>query len=313
LKEVKKMSDCKDNVNGCKLHQFQRNSYFYGKLMTVRDFEDEQSYMNEKRHLLNRSIHGAGIVCGFENVSVSAPDGGEVSILFQTGGVALDCCGREIVVPDGSVKKVINEKTGSALTKTEVTTPLYIYLEYKPCYGEMVHAASNPSSCDETCCPNRIIEDFEVIASQNAPETATVQCPELADAANSEAAKEKIKEWLKNAAKSCPECDSPRVFLKAIKSDLSLDPDETKKFTTYIPGNKNLFDLLTCHVANFDNPHKTTAEEVGALASIDGVSNPGGDVDLIEANSIKITPDKNAKKITIGETHSGTAGNPHNT
>jgi hypothetical protein len=40
----------------CGPRQFKRNNYFYGKLMTVRDFEDEQEYFNSRRYLLQRPI-----------------------------------------------------------------------------------------------------------------------------------------------------------------------------------------------------------------------------------------------------------------
>ena len=44
----------------------ERNNYYYGKLMTVRDFLDEQRYFNEKRWLINRMISGWGVVCGLK-------------------------------------------------------------------------------------------------------------------------------------------------------------------------------------------------------------------------------------------------------
>ena len=84
------MSNGQNNNKGCNLHQFQRNNYFYGKLMTVRDFEDEQSYLNEKRHLLNRLIHSSGIVCGFELGDPLSSPNDEVEIRFIKGGVVLD-------------------------------------------------------------------------------------------------------------------------------------------------------------------------------------------------------------------------------
>ncbi len=56
-----------------------------------------------------------------------------------------------------------------------------------------------------------------------------------------------------------------------------------------------------------------TAKQVGALASVDGVKNDGGDVDLQAGNTITVTPDQTNHRITIGETHSGTSGNPHST
>ena len=38
--------------------------------MTVRDFEAEQQYFDGKRYLINRLLHGTGIVCGFEKVEL---------------------------------------------------------------------------------------------------------------------------------------------------------------------------------------------------------------------------------------------------
>ena len=43
------------------------------------------------------------------------------------------------------------------------------------------------------------------------------------------------------------------------------------------------------------------------------MSNPGNNIDLIQANSIIITPNDAANTITIGENHSGLTNNPHNT
>ena len=62
------------------LHQFQRNKYFYGKLMTVRDFELEQEYFNGKRYLLNRLIHGKGLLYGFSDLELSPGGSDEVQI-----------------------------------------------------------------------------------------------------------------------------------------------------------------------------------------------------------------------------------------
>ena len=51
----------------------ERNRYFYGKLLTVRDFEVEQRYARQKSQLLNRLSFGAGVVCG---LGVTAVDEG---------------------------------------------------------------------------------------------------------------------------------------------------------------------------------------------------------------------------------------------
>ncbi|HEV8345121.1 MAG TPA: hypothetical protein VGQ16_01040 [Vicinamibacterales bacterium] len=49
------------------------------------------------------------------------------------------------------------------------------------------------------------------------------------------------------------------------------------------------------------------------IVSIDGVNNPGGNIDLIPANAVTLTPNNTNKTITIGESHSAISGNPHNT
>ncbi|HUW18011.1 MAG TPA: hypothetical protein VMW16_01765 [Sedimentisphaerales bacterium] len=58
-------------------------------------------------------------------------------------------------------------------------------------------------------------------------------------------------------------------------------------------------------------PYATYAANVG-LMSVDGVSNPGGNVDLLSQNAIAIAPNNTAKTITIGESHSPRKDNPHN-
>jgi hypothetical protein len=55
------------------------------------------------------------------------------------------------------------------------------------------------------------------------------------------------------------------------------------------------------------------AVAVQPLVSVGGVGNPGGNVDLMQASSITITPDATNRRITIGETHSARVDNPHAT
>lgn len=78
----------------------ERNRYFYGKLLTVRDFEVEQQYNRAKRELLNRVLQGAGVVCGF---GVTASD--DATLMIESG-LALDYQGREIVLPETIFRKL---------------------------------------------------------------------------------------------------------------------------------------------------------------------------------------------------------------
>lgn len=59
------------------------------------------------------------------------------------------------------------------------------------------------------------------------------------------------------------------------------------------------------HMGSTNNPHSTTAAQVKALVSVDGVSNDGGDIDLIAGTGITITPDNPNNRITITATGGG--------
>ena len=78
------------------LNAFVRNHFFYGKLMDVDQFEKEQSYGMAKRALMNRIVLGRGVVCGL-NV-VKDPELEDRILVLP--GVAIDDCGREIVIPE---------------------------------------------------------------------------------------------------------------------------------------------------------------------------------------------------------------------
>lgn len=145
----------------CPLHSFQRNNYFYGKLLTVRDFQTEQSYFNDKRYLNNRFVHGAGVLCGLH-----VEKDGDRGIMLKAGA-ALDCCGREIVVSE-DFKKKIKDVTDFPEEIPEDTT-LYLCLQYDECAREQVPVIDNPSSCQEVCEANRILEGFKLFIKEDVP------------------------------------------------------------------------------------------------------------------------------------------------
>ncbi len=79
---------------GCKLGL--RNNYFEGKRLTPDTFRVEQGYAIERRRLLNRAIHGWGVVYGFA-LKASARDQDQFSSVRVDSGLALDACGRELL------------------------------------------------------------------------------------------------------------------------------------------------------------------------------------------------------------------------
>lgn len=86
------MSDLPDWLRGMAAPR--RNHFFFGKMMGVAQFEQEQRYGLGQRWLINRLTLGAGILCGLEIDRV----GGALKIRIKPG-VAVDAIGREIVVP----------------------------------------------------------------------------------------------------------------------------------------------------------------------------------------------------------------------
>jgi hypothetical protein len=72
--------------------EFERTRFFFGKLLTAEDLEREQRYHIEKRWLLNRMLHGPGVVSGLE----VTPRGG--SGVRVAPGLALDAHGRELLL-----------------------------------------------------------------------------------------------------------------------------------------------------------------------------------------------------------------------
>jgi hypothetical protein len=89
-KEPKLMVDCQPIAQ-------ERNHYFTGKLMTARDFTAETEYFLSHSRAHNRLLHGWGIVCGLEVVPHKNPTCRDRWVVIQPG-IALDCCGRELVV-----------------------------------------------------------------------------------------------------------------------------------------------------------------------------------------------------------------------
>ena len=119
-------------MNNRRYYSFERNNYFYGKLLTSRDFEDEQNYMNNKRRLINRVLHGAGIVYGLDVVAVD-----ESSVVIQSG-MALDASGREIVVPSTQVVKLSTIRGYSDLKTSSVCLGIaYAEEKTEPVYAVM--------------------------------------------------------------------------------------------------------------------------------------------------------------------------------
>lgn len=114
---------------------FERNRYFYGKLLSVEDFQREQAYMNHKRRLLNRLLYGDGVLCGMQVLAVD-----EESITIEMG-VALDTLGREIVIEQPVLKKLaVIDGFDECCAEQEGNGTLYLCIAYQEEEAEPVHS-----------------------------------------------------------------------------------------------------------------------------------------------------------------------------
>lgn len=110
-------------MKNTKLFPFERNNYYYGKLLSAEDFELEQRYGNDKRRMLSRLLDGCGVVAGLSVVDI---DEQTVSI---EAGVALDAYGREIVVDKPFVRS-LSDIDGFLTESRKGGRYVYLCIEY---------------------------------------------------------------------------------------------------------------------------------------------------------------------------------------
>ena len=138
-----------------------RNNYFFGKLMTVRDFESEQTYMNSKRRLGNKMLNGTGIVSGLDVILV------DNKTFSLEPGMALDYMGREIVVPEPYVRR-LNVIKGFEENKDKGI--LYLCMKYKEELKETTFSvASSGKSNGVSEEYNRVGEGYELFLTSEKP------------------------------------------------------------------------------------------------------------------------------------------------
>jgi hypothetical protein len=142
----------------------ERNKYFYGKLMDVAQFSKEQSYLNQKRWLLNSLLFGGGIVCGLDLVV----DPMTKDLLRLEPGVALDALGHEIIVPEPihfNPHQLTDEKgrpAGKPLDKGGVE----ICLAYAEKPTDLVPVLVADCDAPGHCAASTVREGFHVIVHE---------------------------------------------------------------------------------------------------------------------------------------------------
>jgi hypothetical protein len=187
-----------------------RNSYYRGKLLTERDFTDEQRYGMDKMRLHMQKLHGWGVVCGL--LAKRHPHCPEKRLVVGEG-FAIDDCGREIrlladdyvVLPQplagapppmkGKSEAYAGKKSGIATdaedqhsnedgdrdeegapaddgcNESPAPRDLYLCIRYSECETEFAPAPFDDCSCTTSSQkPNRVCESYRLELSEQKPD-----------------------------------------------------------------------------------------------------------------------------------------------
>lgn len=220
-------------------NSFERNRYFYGKMLTVRDFEVEQKYGIEKNHLVNRLILGEGIVRGLEVENIELQKQREEYFLKikLSQGVALDYYGHEIVV-----SKNISEELGVEPGGTK-----YIYIEYKEEDKEPIPNIANGSSDDYYS--NRIEETFHISISSEPPEEVEKETGQKTLDTSNESLDELVQEYYDKYLREYSEHINHRLLLAVVditeEGKTKINTEETEQYRKIVYSNPMLYDLIS--------------------------------------------------------------------
>lgn len=147
-------------MKNLKSFPFERNRYFYGKLLSVEDFETEQKYFNDKRRTVNRFLFGSGVVCGLGVVEVD-----DESISVERG-LALDFAGREIVLDEPAVRRITELEGYGGDQEGDF---YYLCLEYQEEAAELMHNVTGTMGRDSSEY-NKYKEGYRLFVTQEEPE-----------------------------------------------------------------------------------------------------------------------------------------------
>ncbi|MCI8484924.1 MAG: hypothetical protein HFH41_11385 [Lachnospiraceae bacterium] len=156
-------------MKNLKSFPFERNRYFYGKLLSVEDFETEQKYFNDKRRTINRFLFGSGVVCGLSVVEVD-----DESISVERG-LALDFAGREIVLDEPAVRKITELEGYDGEQDADF---YYLCLEYQEEAAELMHNVTGTMGKNSSEY-NKYKEGYRLFVTQEEPEREALSAVRL--------------------------------------------------------------------------------------------------------------------------------------
>ncbi|NLV16022.1 MAG: hypothetical protein GXY50_02260 [Syntrophomonadaceae bacterium] len=149
-------------MKNSKIFPFERNKYYFGKLLSVEDFNLEQKYINDKRRMINRFVLGTGVVAGMYAVQID-----ERTISVERG-FALDSLGREIVIDAPEIKKLSLIDGFDFCVRRGNDSYVYLCVEYNEVEKSPVHSVAGTNASGESF--NKIQESYRLYLTNDEPE-----------------------------------------------------------------------------------------------------------------------------------------------
>ncbi len=139
----------------------ERNRYFTGKYMSARDFTDEQAYFLNRERFRTRLLHGWGIVCGLEVRRHPDPDCAALGFVVIYPGYAIDCHGRELIVPEAvsvNLRELVRYDTCEPGDPGAEGKAFLLGLRYGEVLVEDVPLLVEEGGCHQRTAKNRVRE-----------------------------------------------------------------------------------------------------------------------------------------------------------
>jgi len=253
-----------------------RNNYFKGKLLTAKDFNDEQAYITDKIRRLSHFTNGSGVI---EGLKVSASiEGNKINL---TAGAAVDTHGNLLY---------LHQETSFDLPRTLKVND-YIYLRYMERGNERV-SLQNEEECSDDCCFNKIEEDCEIILHTDLLTTS----PE--DICNSEYKNLRGKRHGHQESSLINASDEYGTLVLIGQRNKKGGTDYTKVNALY--KNSELSQRLCQISKKYVSSVNGQSGDVSAISTINGVtSDTQGDINFIAGNNITFSSDVDAHTIMI--------------
>lgn len=198
--DVKSLAPAKTDCSGtcaCGVEPLAHPKYSFGMLLEPRLLALENRYHTLRANTHDIRLHDFGTVCGLRVDKHPAPQCVNSYAILRPG-IALDCCGREIIVPedlfvplkDGATSgwcgaamsaapaPVAIGTTTTAVPRATALTKLYICLRYAQCDTDPIPTYVRACGCCQPCehgdcTPSVTREGYEVVVTSTAPKSWT--------------------------------------------------------------------------------------------------------------------------------------------